>query len=73
MCLPVKLKKNVSSTAIPAENCLFQAILDAFLMIMIIFFCKFLELYVPTHKTEKTAVVPPSAADFFFAISRRIN
>ncbi len=31
----------------------------AFLMIMIQFFLKFLELNVPTRKTEKTAAVPP--------------
>ena len=54
-----KTLKNGGETAAPvekppfsAENWHFQAILDAFL-IMIDFLCKFLELNVPTRKTEK--------------------
>ena len=56
-----KTLKNGGETAAPvekppfsAENWHFQAILDAFL-IMIDFLCKFLELNVPTRKTEKNS------------------
>ena len=77
MFLPVKLKKrqlNRSRRQPP-----FPPKIDIFIHIRRIFndndtfFCKSLELNVPTRKTEETAAVPPKTYEIFFAISRRVR
>ncbi len=82
MCLPVKLKKTAVQQPLPPKTAIFRRKLtfsghirrifnD---IIMIHFFCKFLELNVPTWKTEEMVAVPPLPLSIFFlALSRRIR
>ena len=66
MCLPVKRKKTAVQQPLPPKTVIFCQKLTLSGHTRRIFNFKFLELNVPTWKTEETAAVPPSAAEIFF-------